>query len=93
MFATVNGGAVFLQVDLSDSYLELLGGLSDLSDGFEKKVNRLIIGPRAVATYSDDILVRERIGKEHMEDFLALFERIVENGFKARMENCLFAKS
>ncbi|KIH64333.1 reverse transcriptase [Ancylostoma duodenale] len=116
IFATLNGGAVFSQIDLSDAYLQI-----ELSDESKKMVvinthrglfrynrlpfgiktapgisqqvmNKMVFGLRGVATYLDDILVCGRTEQEHMENLLALFERIAEYGFKVRIEKCSFAK-
>ncbi|KIH65978.1 reverse transcriptase [Ancylostoma duodenale] len=106
IFATLNGGAVFSQIDLSDAYLQI--ELSDKSKKtvvinthkrlfqynrspfgikaapgiFQQIMNKMVAGLRGVATYLDDILVFGRTEQEHMENLLALFERIAEYGFK-----------
>ncbi|EPB68570.1 hypothetical protein ANCCEY_12340 [Ancylostoma ceylanicum] len=49
-------------------------------------------GLRGVATYLDDILVCGKTEQEHMENLLALFERISEYGLKVRKEKCSLAK-
>ncbi|EYC02822.1 hypothetical protein Y032_0097g2957 [Ancylostoma ceylanicum] len=116
IFATLNGGAVFSQIDLSDAYLQvelsdeskkmvvinthrglfqynrLPFGIKTAPGIFQQIMNTMIAGLRGVATYLDDILVCGRTEQEHMENLLALFERIAEYGFKVRIEKCSFAK-
>ncbi|KIH62547.1 reverse transcriptase [Ancylostoma duodenale] len=116
LFATLNGGAVFSQIDLSDAYLQielsdeskkmvvrnthrglfqynrLPFGIKTAPGIFQQIMNKMVAGLRGVATYLDDILVCGRTEQEHMENLLALFERIAEYGFKVRIEKCSFAK-
>ncbi|KIH44694.1 reverse transcriptase, partial [Ancylostoma duodenale] len=114
IFATLNGGAMFSQIDLSDAYLQielseeskkmvvinrglyqynrLPFGIKTAPGIFQQVMNKMVAGLRGVATYFDDILVCGRTEQEHMENLLALFERIAEYGFKVRIEKCSFAK-
>ncbi|EYC08316.1 hypothetical protein Y032_0066g3694 [Ancylostoma ceylanicum] len=116
IFATLNGGAVFSQIDLSDAYLQielsdeskkvvvinthrglfqynrLPFGIKTAPGIFQQIMNKMTAGLRGVATYLDDILVCGKTEQEHMENLLALFERISEYGLKVRKEKCSLAK-
>ncbi|KIH44127.1 hypothetical protein ANCDUO_25858, partial [Ancylostoma duodenale] len=106
IFATLNGGAVFSQIDLSDAYLQielsdeskkmvynrLPFGIKTAPGIFQQVMNKMVSGLRGVATYLDDILVCGRTEQEHTENLLALFVRVAEYGFKVRIEKRSFAK-
>ncbi|KIH67346.1 integrase core domain protein [Ancylostoma duodenale] len=57
-------------------------GIKTAPSIFQQVMNKMVAGLRGVATYLDDILVCGRTEQEHMENLLALFERIAEFGFK-----------
>ncbi|KIH46549.1 hypothetical protein ANCDUO_23398 [Ancylostoma duodenale] len=53
--------------------------------------NKMVAGVRGVTTYLDDILVCGKTEQEHLENSLALFQRISEYALKVRIGKCLFA--
>ncbi|EPB66592.1 hypothetical protein ANCCEY_14316 [Ancylostoma ceylanicum] len=73
-------------------YNRLPFGIKTAPGIFQQVMNKMVAGLRGVATYLNDILVCGRTEQEHMENLLALFERIAEYGFKVRIEKCSFAK-
>ncbi|CAD6184352.1 unnamed protein product [Caenorhabditis auriculariae] len=105
IFANLNGGSVFTQIDLSDAYLQVeldpesqpyaatLRNQDGSGDFPEKSWTKMITGLNGVAVYLDDIIVVGRSQAEHRENVRKVFARIREYGFHLKLDKCAFEQS
>lgn len=104
-FSTVDLKDAYLQIELTEEsktlctvnthrglyeYQRLPFGAKTAPMVFQRIMDKMIAGVNGVTAYLDDIIVTGRTEQEHTENLFELFKRIVEYGFRVKLEKCKF---
>ena len=105
VFSQIDFADAYLQVEVNDNSKELLTinthrglfrynrlpfGVKSAPGIFQQIIDSMISGLSGVAAYLDDVIVTGRTIEEHNAHLEALFKRILNFGFRVRLNKCNF---